>query len=301
MTQQLVESPPMYRIAVLLTCFNRRQQTITSLGHLFIAQSEEQRKIDLTVYLTDDGCTDGTARAVSEKFPGVRILKGTGSLFWAGGMRNSWNEALKGNYDAYLLLNDDTNVHGALFTELLATHKFCKNTFGSAGVYVGSTLDHETREHTYGGWVFTSRFLASIRKVAPNGSHPQPCELGNANIMWVSANIVDKIGILDESFIHGVADYDYTLLARKNQLPVLITPNYLGTCTNDHARPYKSFPSLPLAERLNLLYSPVGLDFKSQLHFNRRNFPLRLPLVFLAGWFKVLLPSVYVKMRSDAR
>ena len=101
----------MNKLAVLLTCFNRKDKTIASLTALYKAFHESSDGWDMSVYLTDDGSTDGTSDAVSKNFPQVRVLKGDGALYWAGGMRNSWSEALKEDYDAYLLLNDDTNVY----------------------------------------------------------------------------------------------------------------------------------------------------------------------------------------------
>ncbi len=283
----------MQRIAVLLTCFNRKAKTLAALDALFKAHAPVKPLLTLNVYLTDDGSTDGTGAAVKTNFPSVKILQGTGFLYWAGGMRNSWNAALKSDYDSYLLMNDDTEPFGFFLQELLATHEYCTKSYGQGGIYVGSTLDKNTQQISYGGNVFTNKFLAQYKKVVPNGKLPQECELGNANILLASKDAVEKIGILSDGFVHGLADFDYTLKAKKANIPVLITANYLGSCTNDHNDPYLSFHNLSFKKRAEKLYHPVGLDFKSQLVYMKRNFPLRLPLVYLMGWFKVFFPKVY--------
>lgn len=103
------------KIAVLLTCFNRKIKTLSCLQSLYHAlevyNNKYENKIDLSIYLTDDGCTDGTGNAVRENFidKNITILQGTGNLFWAGGMCLAWNTALRYNkgWDFYLLLNDD--------------------------------------------------------------------------------------------------------------------------------------------------------------------------------------------------
>ena len=64
--------------------------------------------------------------------------------------------------------------------------------------------------------------------------------------MWVPKEVVNKIGPLAEGYVHGVADYDYTLRARKAGLPVLIAPGYLGSCTDDHEWAYKGFEKLSM-------------------------------------------------------
>lgn len=284
----------MQRIAVLLTCFNRKDKTLNALKHLHIALEYLDNNLDLTIYLTDDGSTDSTSQAVAAEYPEIKILQGTGELFWAGGMRNSWNAALKDNFDGYLLLNDDTDVYKNMFADILSTHSYCLEHYGKPGIYVGSTMHPMTRKHSYGGSIFINKFIASSKRLVPNQINPQECELGNANIMLVHREVVERIGILSEKFIHGLADFDYTLMAVKNKLPVLITTNYLGDCANDNVNPYDNFHNLKLGERIKILYNPLGLDFKSNLQYMKRNFPLRLPLVFIAGWFKVLFPKIYM-------
>jgi len=283
----------MQRIAVLLTCFNRKDKTLSALQAVYESKLSSNSLFDLTVYLTDDGSTDGTGEAVKEAYPETKVLQGNGELYWAGGMRNSWNAALKGAYDGYLLLNDDTEPYDFFLQELIETHHYCVEKQQKAGVYVGTTIDKDTKKISYGGSVFTNRLLAKYIRVIPNKETPQECELGNANILFVPKEVVEKIGILSEGFVHGMADFDYTLKARKAKIPVLITPNILGICTNDHTNPYLTFHQLSFKERVKKLYHPVGLDFKSQLHYMKRNFLYRLPLVYVAGWLKVIFPKFY--------
>lgn len=289
----------MQSIAVLLTCFNRKEKTISALEGVFDAQKTVKNELTIQVYLTDDGCSDGTADSVRQKFPEVNILQGSGELYWAGGMRNSWSEAIKGDYDGYLLLNDDTETYLSLFTELINTNKYCLNEFEQGGIYIGSTLDKKTQKLSYGGAVFTNKSMAHYKKVIPNQTTPQECELGNANIMLVSKNVVNKIGMLSKDYVHGLADFDYTLRAKKAGFPVLITNNFLGDCTNDHSDTYERFAKLPLGKRYKMLNNPVGLDFKSHLAYMKNHFPYRLPFVFFAGYFKLFFPKFYVNKRLN--
>lgn len=287
----------MRKIAVLLTCFNRKEKTMEALEYMYNAFNSIENSISINVYLTDDGSTDGTGDAVRLKYPEIKVLPGNGHLYWAGGMRNSWNEALKNKYDAYLLLNDDTFTYDILFKELFETHNYCIETFGKTGIYIGSNINPKTKKLSYGGSVFTNKFLGKYVKLVPNNNTPQKCELGNANIMLVTKEVIEKIGILNSGFVHGLADFDYTMMAVKNKIPVLITPNYLGECLNENRNPYVDFHDLNLKKRIQVLKSPVGLDFKSNLLYNRRNFPFRYPIVFVVGWLKVLLPKVYSSLR----
>ena len=91
-------------IAVLLTCYNRKDKTLACLKQLYDSKFASAIHFEMDVYLTDDGSDDGSGAAIKENFPDVIIISGNGKLFWAGGMRNSWNEALKKHYDGFLLL-----------------------------------------------------------------------------------------------------------------------------------------------------------------------------------------------------
>lgn len=282
----------MRKIAVLLTCYNRKKKTIACLKSLFEAHKFYSKNLEINVYLTDDASTDGTSGAIRNKYPQVNILKGTGSLFWAGGMRNSWDEALKHEYDGFLLLNDDTFLSNNVFEDISKTELYSLKKYNKKGIYIGSTKNRSTCKLTYGGAILTNKLLLKYEKLIPK-NEPQPCVLGNANIMYVPTEVVNKIGVLYNKYQHGVADYDYTLTAKKKNIPVLITPNFCGLCENDNKNKYDTFNHLSFKKRIKFLYSPTGLAFKDNLLFMRRNFYCRLPFVFLTGWLKVIFPKIY--------
>lgn len=252
--------------------------------------------LKFSVYLTDDGSTDGTAELIREHFPAVRILDGDGHLFWAGGMRNSWSEALKHNYDGYLLLNDDTVLLQNVFSQILETEKYSLEFYLTKGIYIGSTNSSDRKHVTYGGRLIKNKFLITSEMIIPDGK-PYLCDLGNANIMYVSSEVIDKISILHNGYTHGKADYDYTLLAKKNGIPVLTMPEICGICDNDHKPLYNDFTNSSIKNRIKILFSPTGIGFKDQLIYTKRNFPYRYPFVVVAGILKVLLPKLYVKVR----
>ena len=108
-----------YETAVLLTCFNRKAKTTECLRRMVSCAKEYNNShediIRLTVFMTDDGCTDGTAGAVRDVIGSdveTNIIQGDGKRYWAGGMRMAWSEAISSGkrWEFYLLLNDDTIV-----------------------------------------------------------------------------------------------------------------------------------------------------------------------------------------------
>ena len=73
-------------ITVIFTCFNRREKTLQCIKSL----SGGNKDIAFQYVIVDDNSTDGTYEALEDlKRSGMTIdvLRGTGNLFWAGGMR----------------------------------------------------------------------------------------------------------------------------------------------------------------------------------------------------------------------
>lgn len=287
----------MKKIAALYTCYNRKKKTLASLHSLKEVVKTLDDDITFDIYLTDDGSTDGTFEEVSNKFPEVNIIKGDGNLFWAEGMRVSWKKALEKEYDGFLLINDDVEIYSNVINQLILTHNYCINTYNISGVYIGATEDKSENKLTYSGSIILNKFLYTQKRLAPNGNF-QTCDIANANIMFVSKSVVDKIGILSEGYSHGMADYDYALTANKNNIPVLIAPEYCGHCINDHKDKYLDFEKKTYKQRKELLYSPTGLAFGSYKKYMKKFFPLRYPLIVFFGYFKLFFPRFYKEIST---
>lgn len=282
------------KIAVLLATFNRKEKTITCLDSLFKQDNLSDTQLD--VFLTDDASSDGTAAAVKGKFPQVNIFAGTGSLFWAGGMRISWNNALAAKPDYFLLLNDDTVLTKTAVADLLKYSSIDANRNAGPAICIGSTVDWHTGEISYGGKKLRSKNNIKSDTVYSKTQYVE-CDLGNANIMLVPEPVVEKIGILSDAFTHVLADYDYTLRAKKAGFKVVVTPGILGNCLDDHGNNWKS-GNVTLKERIKYLKSPKGLAYSEYLKFIREHFPLHLPAAFLKLWMKTLFPFVWDTMKK---
>lgn len=277
------------RIAVLLTTFNRKEKTISCLESLYAQQLPAD--VAFEVFLTDDGSKDGTADAVKKTFPEVHVFHGNGSLFWAGGMRNSWKQAIQHEFDYFLLLNDDTVLHENAINILLESNRKQK------AVCVGTTLDKASGSLSYGGRKVSNGFQLKSYKVHSDTDYVE-CDLGNANIMLVPKAVVDKIGILSDVFTHGIADYDFTLKAKKNGFPVLVAPGILGYCVDDHGNNWKS-AKVGLKERIQYLKSPKGLAYKEYLHYIKSHFPLHYPSAFCKLWMKTFFPFLWDSFKKS--
>ena len=95
------------QIAALMTCHNRKDTTLACLREL-MSQAGVNDTVKLQIYLIDAGSTDGTIEAIQEHFPDIHLIRSDSGLFWCGGMRVAFDEAMKGDHDYFLWLNDDT-------------------------------------------------------------------------------------------------------------------------------------------------------------------------------------------------
>ena len=288
----------MKQIAILLTVHNRREKTLTCLDSVASTFDKAKPEFSIAVFLTDDGSTDGTQEAIlARHYPmTVHILQGDGSLFWNGGMINSWRAAVeaKERYDGYLWLNNDTTVLPRFWKELAEADRYCRQKYARSGIYVGSVSDNANEGRiSYGGFNFTNPITLRDEFVVPNGNY-QSCQCAHGNLTYVSQDVVDEMGIFTDEYIHSGGDHDYTYRAYKHGFPILVLPSFVGVCENDHPQDgYAEFLKMPLKERLRYLKSPLGFNLHNTLVFQRRCFPYRYPFVWMMGHLKAFFPNIY--------
>lgn len=294
----------MLQIAILLTCYNRILKTKACLNSLLLALNKfnsipSNTRINLSIFLTDDACTDGTAEAAKEICceQDLHIVQGDGKQFWAGGMRMAWREALSQgiDWDFFLLLNDDTILYENTLLELLDTHSYCLKKYGCAGIYSGITCAiGEPEVITYSGDVFESNAKGKWHRLGPS-EVPQLVDQCNANILLVSKEVVDKIGIFHDGYIHGAADLDYCMQTRKAGFPALITAKVIGECEYDHVTEKEECEKLinmSFSKRKQYIYHPTHSD-KDYLLFVKRNIPQKYLISVLLRKIRLYCPRIY--------
>lgn len=284
------------KIAILLTTFNRKDRTTSCLNSLQLAKLPSGISYDL--FLTDDNSSDKTVEYLKIHYPNINIEVSEGNLFWARGMNVSWLRAIKKeNYDGFLLLNDDVVLFESFWDRLMETHQYCLNSYNNAGVYVLSTSNPITNELTYGGSSLIKKGFRFVLNLIDPTNKPQVCDITNANILLVMRNVVNKIGVFDKKYIHGIADYDYSLSAKKAGFPVLLAPGYGGHCIDDHGKNWMPQNS-KLKDRIAYLYSPKGLAYREYSYYLKKHFPWQVPYFILMAWVKTLFPIIWEKVKT---
>lgn len=286
------------KVAVVLTCFNRRDKTRTCLRNLMSQASALADRCRLRFVVTDDGSTDGTREMLVKEFPQVTVLHGDGNLFWAGGMRAAFGYALAEHHDFYLWVNDDVELYPGCLQVLLDTHQRQLVTTGKSGLVVGS-MRNAQGQFTYGGMECKATPWGPRYPKIPPEDQPRSCDTMNGNCVLISRAAAAVLGNMDNAYRHGIGDMDYGLRATKAGIPIWVMPGYAGVCVHDH-RIEGSYldRSLPLAARWKKITSPKGLPPYAWGTYCRRHTGWLWPLHWAWPYAKVVWTAVTYRLAS---
>ena len=271
------------RLAAIITCHNRKSLTLRCLESLDQATQRALNGARVDVYLVDDGSTDGTAQEVSARFPDVRIVTGSGKLYWCGGMRLAWRTAAAGaRYDAYLWLNDDVELFPDSLDVLLDTAGLVALQTGHPGIIAGATRDEATGVTSYGE--------IGPQGIRPAGESSRPVDLFNGNIVLVPDSVYRMIGGLSRFYSHGFGDIDYAVRAKRHRVPTWIAAGHLGSCASNSVSQW-STPELPLWSRFVALHRPTGCPPWELALLMIRSGKWWFPYSIARLYWRVLFPS----------
>ena len=272
------------KIAVLMTCFNRRELTLGALAALHRQQNIDD--LELTVYLVDDKSRDGTSQAVQEQFPAVYLIHGDGTLFWNGGMRVAFAQAMADGHDAYLWMNDDNLLEGDALSRLVQSARQHAVHSGAA-IVVGSMCDPATGAWSYGGWREEKRGIKLLfHAVQPDKGGDLRSSTMNGNFVLIPDSVARTLGNLDPRFRHQFGDIDYGLRATKKGISIFVVPGFVGSCVDNSSAGTWRDAGSTLSQRWKHILSPKGSPPREWLLYTWRHF----------GWRSIFYaPSPYLK------
>lgn len=282
-------------VAILMTCFNRREMTLSCLLDCYrqIDAMSGSGTYSFSCYLVDDGSTDGTAEAVAQQFPQVRLIRSDGNLYWNQGMRLAWDRASKDrDYDFYLWINDDVRLRDGALATMLENSEF----FRHKAIVAGTAVDQDG-ELSYGGRT------RSMKLIEPDPTIPRPCYLFNGNLVLVPKAAYALLGNLDQAYRHSFGDFDYSVRAGRKGIPKVICPGIQCDCDRNSGLPAWSDPANTLSQRYRYLLSPKGRPFREQFRFDVRYMGfIRAILHFISLNMKVLFPiKNYLRKTNDGQ
>ena len=263
------------KIAVLMTCFNRRETTLVALGRL-VSQAND---LQLDIVLVDDASTDGTAEAVRSEFPQVKVVQTSGDYYWAASMALAESEASKLHNELVLWLNDDVVLDDDALARMMQVHER-----HPAAIVVGAVRERGTGEVSYGGRRRVGRHPQKMVKI---GSAKSVVEVGafNGNCVLIPAVASRTVGPIDGNFSHAYADDDYSLRAFAAGVKMVQVPGTVGTCA---LNVNSTQPASTVRGRWKQLQSPKALPLKSQVRYLRRHAGPEWPIYLMITYAKRL-------------
>ena len=279
------------RLAVLMTCHNRREQTLRCLGAL---QAQDPPGPELRVYLTDDGSTDGTTAAMAGVDMAIEVIDGSGDLYWAAGMALAERAAMDDVPDLLLWLNDDVILDVDGLARLLTVHEQKPGV-----IVVGNVRDSDTGAKTYGG---RNRLGRHPQRFRPEPAADQIQQVGafNGNVVLIPRGVRNIVGPIDGSFAHAYADDDYSLRASQLGVPIVCAPGTVGICSPNQAGP----PPTTIRAAWGRLQAPKGRPWCSQVRYLRRHGGFLWPAYFAWGYGRAIIRASmfrhgFIRRESD--
>lgn len=270
------------QVTVLFTCFNRKDQTVSCIETLTSGNSQ----IQFDFVVVDDNSTDGTVEALQDLSDRIEIeiIKGSGGLFYSGGMRLGMDYILKRTRSAnYLLLvNDDVVFFDNCIEKLIARSRERQDA-----VVAGATCD-DKGNLSYGAIRYIGKSI-KYQKVVPSPESGE-CDTFNANCVLIPYQIFQKTGNMDKHYIHSLGDFDYGLQMKRNGVRLCSSEEYVGMCLGNSPRGTWLDSKLPIPRRLRLKEQPKGAPFKCWFYFLFKNFGLGKAVFYgLTPYVRILL------------
>jgi GT2 family glycosyltransferase len=283
----------MNQVTAILTCHNRREQTIRCLESLF---EQEIDDTDIRGVLVDDGSTDGTSEAVRSCFERVEIVPADGSLFWARGMALAEAYAVRARPEFLLWLNDDVVLSPVALRNL-----FAAKGSDDRRVVVGALVEPATGTLTYGGADRVDWHPLRYRLVVPTDGTDVACDTFNGNVVLVPRTVYEAVGGVDGRFTHALADYDYGLRAQALGFEIVVAGTAVGECTRDFTPARWRDTSLPLLDRYRLMLSRKGVPITSSARYLRRHGGAFWPVYIAATYANVTVDHVRARIGHPRR
>lgn len=283
-----------YKIIGMVACFNRIETTRIFLESFYNLNLNS--RVELILYLLDDGSTDGTSDMIIKNFPQVKLLRSEGGNYWAGGMRlvyHSIQEVDMLDYTHLFVLNDDIVLErSAVLDTLRVLERSNWNRPEYSYTAVMSMFDKEVGRVVYGGLINKSRLGGFILDIVEPTDEISMAETLNMNAALISRGAIEQIGFLDKRFAHHRADIDFGLRLVRSGGKVLVMPGIHGLCTLNTYRSYNYLMERNLLRRILLLVHPKNEPILERWIFysrHSRGFGL---LIYFYPYLTVFLPSV---------
>jgi len=217
-------------VSIIVVTWNTRDMTLRCLGHL----SEAIEGLDAEVFVVDNASTDGTAEAIRQMYPHVKLIVNERNLGFAAANNLALARA-SGKY--VLLLNSDAMVERETIREQIAF----MDARSEAGACGAQLLNEDgTRQNSFDNFpTFATELLPKrlLRALMPRKypgkkhAYTEPLEVESVlgTCMMVRAEAIAQTGTLDEDFFFLYEETDWCLRMRGAGWRIFFVPSARAT------------------------------------------------------------------------
>lgn len=223
------------RVFVVIVNWNGKKDTLACLRSL---ATIDCKNVHLRVILVDNGSSDQSVSVISEKYPDVHIIAAGRNLGFTGGNNVGIRYALDNSADFIWLLNNDTVVEKHVLSFLPVFEDRGVAACGSKIYFAPGREFHYDRYLPAdrgkviwyaGGQVDWDNMYASHRGV-DEVDHGQYDKIESTSFITgcslvVRADIVRKIGMLDDRYYLYLEDLDWCLRMKKAGYRIIYVPS----------------------------------------------------------------------------
>ena len=200
----------------------------------------------LKIIVVDNGSTDGSVQAIRAQYPDVVVLEMHTNLLFAGGTNAGIRYGLEHGGDLFLLLNNDTTVDSEFLTAMVQRI----TSSPDIGMVAPKIYYHGDPNRIWfaGGsisfWTGTMKHTG-IREI-DRGQHDavRVIDYCTGCCILTSREVVEKTGMLDESYAIYTEDADWSMRVRQSGYVIMLEPkarvwHKLSVSTGGHLSWYK--------------------------------------------------------------
>lgn len=202
--------------------YNAKQHLLKSIQSVL-----DSSYSNLTVLVVDNNSTDGSADAVTSKFPQVRVIRSTKNLGFGGGNNLGIESAITMGVDYILFLNDDHFVENDTVSRLL---QFMESS-PYASIATSIVIQDKSKMVLWAGGNFNSLFVYTRnlgwKRPLSSFKESQPYRTGFSDFggVMVRSSVLKESGYFDESYFLYINGVELSLRIKRAGGTIWVVPS----------------------------------------------------------------------------
>ena len=210
----------MPEISVVILNWNKADETLRCLDSL-----RQVQPAGVEIIVVDNGSEDGSAERIRSAYPAVTLIETGANLGYAEGNNTGIRSALARGARFVFVLNNDTVVDAGTLDRLQEAAR----QFPQAAFFGPKILHLEMPTRVQSAGITLDYFWRSQHQdagepdLSPDRS-PFPVECLSGAALFIRADALEKIGLIDPDFYLYRDDIDWCLRARRLGCQILLVP-----------------------------------------------------------------------------